>query len=234
MNFVEYVDYLENRYQITLPNLYKQLAKDGMLDWQADKKNWRNDIYPKLLKNPPLFLHTYECEIPSPDELLSYRDEFLPTFDNKDWYYLKPEFQDCLVLFATCGNGDAYAFYYADDKKTEPMILRICHDKESEFVAKNLQDFIVYKLLEIAKFAEEDEIDEFRHQLLTQLESHRPYLTQSQADNLFSIYQSEFKTDDFGEQVLLDNSEFNDWINRLIPFNKQGDEIVVFEFDFKK
>lgn len=234
MNFVEYVDYLENRYQITLPNLYKQLAKDGMLDWKLTQENWYEDIYPNLLKHPPLLLTSSDFELSPPDDLIGYADEFLPNFENRDYYYIKPEFQDRLVVFAICGDGDFYVFYYAYNKDTDPPILRICHDDDSKFVAKNFQEFIVYKLLEIATNTEEEKFDEFRHQLLTQLESHRPYLSQLQADSLFSIYQGEFKTNRFGYKTLLDKQEFNDWVKRLIPFDKQDDEIVVFEFDFKK
>lgn len=232
MNILEYIDYLENRYQVILPNLYKQLAKDGMLDWKLTQENWYEDIYPNLLKHPPLLLTSFDFELSLPNDLIGYADEFLPNFENRDYYYVKPEFQDRLVIFAICGDGDFYVFYYAN-KDTEPQILRICHDDDSKFVAKNFQEFIVYKLLEIAKSAEKDKIDEFRYKILTQLESHRPYLSQLQADSLFSIYQGEFKTDRFGDKTLLDNQEFNDWIKRLIPFDKQDNEIEVFEFDFK-
>lgn len=234
MTFMDYINQLETHHELILPPLYKQLAQDGMLDWGVAQANWYQEVYPQLSKNPPLLLTSYEFEISSPDELLSYADEFLPTFDNKDWYYLKPEFQDRLVLFATCGNGDAYAFYYADDhtnnKGAEPVILRICHDKESEFVAKNLQDFIVYKLLEIAHIGTDENTDEFRHHLLTQLTTHRPYLTPTQADSLLAIYQGEFTKDD-DYHILLDYQDYKGWQNRLIPFDKQDDEIEVFEFE---
>lgn len=230
MNFMNYISHLEDRHQLALPLLYKQLAQDGMLDWQTDKENWWDDVYPTLLNNPPLLLISWDFEMSSPDELLSYADERLPSCDDEDWYYLKLEFQGRLALFAICGNGDAYAFYYADDKHAEPQVLRVCHDKASEFVAQNFQDFIVYKLLEIAHTGTDENADGFRNALLAQLASHRPYLTQTQADSLLAIYQGEFKKDDDGYHILLDYQTYKDWENRLIPFDKRVGEIKVFEY----
>lgn len=231
MNIFEYIDDVENRYQVTLPSLYKQLAKDNMLDWGIAQANWYQEVYPQLLKNPPLLLTACDFELSSPDDLMGYADEFLPNVKHTDYYYVKPEFQDRLVTFAICGDGDFYVFYYADDKDAEPQILRICHDDDSEFVAKNLQEFIVYKLLEIATRFEDGDIEVFRHQLLTQLQTHRPYLSQSQADSLLAIYQAEFKPNRFGSWYLLDDLAFDDWRNRLIPFDKQDEKIEIFEFD---
>lgn len=233
MNFVEYMDYLENRYQITLPSLYKQLAKDGMLDWKTEHENWRIEIYPQLIKNPPFLFHVYELELPSSNELIDYTDNFLPSCDNGDGYYLKQEFQNRIIIFATCGNGDSYGFYY-HDKEYEPQILRVCHDKESEFVADSFQHFMIYKLLEVANIGTDSNPDEFRKELLAQLKTHRPYLTKLQSDSLSSIYQGEFKSDGFGYQILLSNQEFDNWLNHLIPSDKQDDEIEIFEFDFQK
>lgn len=230
MNYIEYIEYLENRYQITLPHLYKQLAKEGMLDWKIEHENWRTEVYPQLLKNPPLLFISYDCELTSPDEFIAYTDEFLPHFENKDWYYLKPEFENHIIIFAICGNGDSYAFYYHDDKNTEPQILRVCHDKESEFVAQNFQDFIVYKLLEITHIGTDENTDEFKNQLLTQLTTHRPYLSELQVECLLKIYQGNFKTDNFGNNQLLDDTELDDWVNYLVPFDKRNNEIEIFEF----
>lgn len=211
MTYSEYIDYLEKTYQVTLPNLYKQLIKDGMLDWKTEPKNQHEGIYPTLL------FVSCECEFYLPDDMIGIIDNVLPNQNAGEWYYVKPEYENRLVIFADCGNGDYYAFYYEDDKHDEPQIVRICHDDDSEFAAKNLQDFIFYKMLEIASIGEcgGDPVA-FKESLLTQLHTHTPYLTKQQVDCLKIVYEKEFFKDKQNYWVLLDDAEFESIID-LFP-----------------
>lgn len=231
MNYIKYIEYAENTYQLTLPSLYKQLAKDNMLDWQLGLENWHKDIYPNLLKNPPLLLCAYEFEMCQPNSILEMLGDILPSQDDDNDFYVKDEYQNRLVIFAECGNGDYYAFYYENDKHSEPQIIRICHDDDSEFVAKNLQEFIFFKLLEIANVGDNSELETFRENLLAQLRTHTPYLTNEQVDCLKNIYTKEFQKDNHGYWVLLNNTEFDNIINDFIPYEKQEQSFELYEFE---
>lgn len=225
MTYGEYVDYLEKTYQVTLPNLYKQLIKDGMLDCKADLENPHKNSYPNLL------FTSCECEFYLPDDMMGIIDDVLPNQDDGEWHYVKPEHENHLVLFADCGNGDYYAFYYENDKHSEPQIVRVCHDDDSEFVAKNLQDFIFYKMLEIANIGEYgDEPTVFKESLLRQLHTHTPYLTNQQIDCLKMVYEKAFFKDKQNYWVLLDDAEFESIINNIIPYEKQGQSFELYEF----
>ncbi|OPH39953.1 hypothetical protein [Moraxella equi] len=71
MNYPEYLDYLEQTYEVTLPSLYKQLVKDDMLDMQTGVPNWYQDVFPTLVQNPPFLLVSYEYEQYPPDEMIA-------------------------------------------------------------------------------------------------------------------------------------------------------------------
>lgn len=228
MNYSEYMDYLEKTHQVTLPSLYKQLAKDGMLDTQSGVPNWYEDVFPTLVQNPPFLLVSDECEIYSPDEMIAHAKECLPTQDDGEWFYLKPAYENRLVMFALCGNGDGYAFYYEDDKHREPQIVRICHDGDSEFVAKNLQEFMVYKMLEVALVGQDS--PNIKAYLLAQLRTHSPYLTPAQIERLNDVYQKEPVKDSYGYWTLLDDDEFKALIDEIIPFDKKDDTFEPFEY----
>ncbi|MDO4896040.1 MAG: SMI1/KNR4 family protein [Moraxella sp.] len=230
MNYLQYMDYLEQTHQVTLPSLYKQLAKDGMLDTQTGVPDWYADVFPTLAQNPPFLLVSDGCEVYLPDEMIAHAKEFLPSQDDGDWYYLKSDYQNRLVIFAHCGNGDVYAFYYEHDKHSEPQVVRICHNGDSEFVAKNLQEFMVYKMLEVVLIGEQGDPDTLKEHLLAQLRTHSPYLTPSQINCLNDVYQKEFIKDNDGYWALLDDDEFNTLIDKTIPFNKRDETFEPFEY----
>ncbi|OPH34326.1 SMI1 / KNR4 family [Moraxella lacunata] len=229
MNYLQYMDYLEKTYEVTLPSLYKQLTKDDMLDMQTGVPNWYQDVFPKLVQNPPFLLVSYEYELYSPDEMIACTKDHLPSQDDGDWFYLKPEYENRLVMFAQCGNGDCYAFYYEHDKHSEPQIVRICHDCESEFVAKNLQEFMVYKMLEVALVGQDS--PNIKEYLLAQLRTHSPYLTPVQIERLNDVYQKEPVKNNHGDWVLLNNDEFDTLVDELIPFDKRDETFELYEYE---
>ncbi|OPH39952.1 Uncharacterised protein [Moraxella equi] len=134
-----------------------------------------------------------------------------------------------MVLFAQCGNGDFYAFYYEHDKHSEPQIVRICHDCESEYVANNLQEFMVYKMLEVAMVGwDSPNIKEY---LQAQLRTHSTYLTPVQIERLNDVYQKEPVKGDDGYWTLLDDDEFEALIDELIPFDKRDETFELYEYE---
>lgn len=233
MNYTDFIEYYESGYQVTLPSLYKQLVKDDRMDWRLgdyELSEWHQDIKTQLLKNPPLLFSAYEFEIYSASDMIEFAKHKLPSQSDGEYFYLKIDYENRLVIFAQCGNGDGYAFYYEKDKHNEPAIIRIRHDDESEFIAKNLQDFIFYKLLEIAMIGEEGEPEAFRENLLTQLHTHTPYLTDTQIDCLKEVYQRQMIKDNYGFWVLLSDDEFDKLIDKIIPDDRRGEMLEIYVY----
>ena len=173
MSYQDFISQTEALYGISLPNLYKRLAADGMLDWGEAGRNWYSDTFPKLLKHPPLLLVGSAFELPHTDELQGINEQLC---DDSEWRSLKPEYRGKLIAFAESGNGDYYAFDYRQEG--EPCITRLYHDDDFSLVeAANLADFIFRRLLQAQAdyFPEEDTSPEdYRGQLFAQLESHPP------------------------------------------------------------
>lgn len=144
MNYQDFISQTEAQYGISLPNLYKRLAADGMLDWGEAGRNWYSDTFPKLLKHPPLLLVGSAFELPHTDELQGINEQLC---DDSEWRSLKPEYRGKLIAFAESGNGDYYAFDYRQEG--EPCITRLYHDDDFSVVeAANLADFIFRRLLQ--------------------------------------------------------------------------------------
>ena len=144
MNYQDFISQTETQYGISLPNLYKRLAADGMLDWGELCSKWYSETFPKLLEHPPLLLVGSEFELPHADELQEINKQLC---DDSEWMSLKPEYRGKLIAFAEAGNGDYYAFDYR--QKGEPCITRLYHDDDFSVVeAANLADFIFRRLLQ--------------------------------------------------------------------------------------
>lgn len=202
MNWQDYIAQTEARQGKTLPALYKRLAADGMLDWGASSPDWSKTTYPKLLAHPPLLLIGNDIEIPTPETL--YND-----YGDCDFGYLtlKAEYRHSFIPFATSGAGDIYAFAWLDES-AEPCIVLLYHDSdESLRLEVNLEDFIFAMLLRVEPAYGEDDSPAFRAKLQAQLASHRPYLKPEHHERLADIYRREFRTDRYGNRILLDDTE---------------------------
>lgn len=90
MNYQDFISQTETQYGISLPNLYKRLAADGMLDWGELGSKWYSETFPKLLEHPPLLLVGSEFELPHADELQGINEQLC---DDSEWRSLKPEYR---------------------------------------------------------------------------------------------------------------------------------------------
>ena len=203
MNWQDYIAQTEARQGKPLPALYKHLAADGMLDWGEINPGWSQTTYPKLLAHPPLLLIGNDIEIPTPETL--YND-----YGDCDFGYLtlKAEYQHSFIPFATSGSGDIYAFAWLDENAEEPAIVLLYHDDdESLRLAANLENFIFTMLLRVEPAYGENDSPAFRAKLQAQLASHRPYLKPEHHERLADLYRREFRTDRYGNRILLDDAE---------------------------
>ncbi|MDO4260160.1 MAG: hypothetical protein Q4C87_11650 [Actinomycetaceae bacterium] len=219
MTWMDYIAYAEQTRGVTLPEVYHRLAADGMLDWGPAGPRWSEEVFPRLLKHPPFLLISSDVELVDSDSMLTDH------FDCEFAFELKPEYKQAFIPFVTVGNGDLYVFAYLDGAST-PLIVRLKHDWDSEILANDLQDWMFMQILEADRSWNcPDEDDEgFRRVLLTQLESHRPYLKPTHYDLLKEVYSREFHDSPHGDRILVSPEEAEDLINKYAPCSRRGEE----------
>lgn len=219
---------LEEKYGFEYPAIYKELYKDGMLDWfrgwnkpWTPACNWYTEVYPTLLDNPPLLLHNLDFEIYEFKDIDEQLDD-IPDYWNPDFKF---------VPFGMSGAGDWYAFYMNSPLTDSIPIVFAPHDEmNAQYRAKNMQDFIFREILEYAVWVDEkdnlkDE-DKFRKNMASMLKSHSKYLTPSQGAILEEIYDRPIKqykvgltlTNPYTKLAFLGEEELNEIIKREIDF----------------
>lgn len=189
---------LDNEFKY--PLIYKELLKDGMLDYKTEIANenqrlWYKSEYPKLAARPPLlFFGTLDFKIMSFGRIISELKE-IPEYWN-------PEFK--LIPFGMTGGGDWYAFSYNHEENGNIPIVIVYHDAEyMKVLSKNMEDFIFRGLLECGKNIEDNEEDIYREQLLLMLESHKKYISDKRYTLLKKIFNRPIEQfeEDFGRYI---------------------------------
>lgn len=178
----------ENHFQY--PQIYKQLETDGMLDVGDYGPNWYSDIFPKLKDQPTLLLHSYDFELLNPKAV----DEAIKELsDPENDQQIKREFK--FIPFGQSGAGDYYCFLVSEQDQDDIPIVLLWHDSsESNYLAKNLQDYIFRAIL--TDMSEQDtynDVDnkEFKNNLSNTLKTHTKYLTEAQTQILHNIFSRE-------------------------------------------
>ena len=190
---------LEKKHNTHYPSLYKTLFEAEMLNWMRGfkgplekGKSWAEDVYPTLKENPPLLLHSggSDFELLTPDEIFNF--EFPEDWDTKRHHF---------IPFAKTAEGNTYAFYNDVEIDGEHPIVLIWEDDETEYVAKNFEDFIFRQMLEAsesidkedleADYGKENAMEQYRADLKSDLNSMRPYLKDAYISILEEAYNGE-------------------------------------------
>ncbi|EGD33413.1 hypothetical protein [Capnocytophaga sp. oral taxon 338] len=175
---------IEQTYHFKYPTLYYQLWEDGMLDirWQ---EGWWKNIFPELKKNPPLLL---------------FRDQFMALDDAEEIVNLIEDYKSqrgikaeyLLVPFASECAGDVCFFYNREKPEQPPVIVKDWYDFDSaEIIADNLQNFIFYGMLSMVHSIYTKApicLGDFYENIANLFRTHRPYLTEEQAEVIEKIY----------------------------------------------
>jgi len=188
---------LETHYHFNYPSLYKTLFESNMLNWMRGfeeplpkGKTWAADVYPTLKENSPLLLHSggSDFELLTPQNTLNF--DFSEEWDTDTHHF---------IPFAKTAEGNTYAFY--DNGNEETPIILIWEDDETEYVAKNFEDFIFRKMLESADDIDKDDLyadygkdnpmELYRTDLKADLESIRPYLNDEYVSILETFYNGD-------------------------------------------
>ncbi|WP_228377470.1 SMI1/KNR4 family protein [Chryseobacterium indologenes] len=221
---------LEQKYNFKYPDLYKRLHNDNMLDWGESCPDWYLTTLPTLKKKPPLLLFGNDIEIWKDQQLVDAAIQEMSEED--DYRNIHENYK--FVPFAKNGAGDLYVFQYDLEDNGEVPVSFIPHDEEEgEVLAKNFQDFIFRQLLEAvieidedSMFYEEEE-EELKQNLFSQLKTHEPYLSSGQIEILHTIYQRDifeytYKVPNghiFEAEGLVTFDEVDDIINREMAFD---------------
>ena len=212
MNYAEYAAETEKRLGLPLPATYKRMVSDGLL--------------------PDLCAVGFEFEMPDADDLMEYYADFA---DADSLLPLKTQYLPLVAPFAITGNGDVYVFYY-ENGAAEPLVARLVHDADCcEILAKNFDDFVFRKLLSAAnecytEDGDDNDGEDYRAELLAQLETHRPYLAAERADTLAEVYRRPFSRDRWNSPYILEESELNALLQRHAPFDRYDEEWEAIEW----
>jgi SMI1 / KNR4 family (SUKH-1) len=199
---------IEQKYQLTLPVVYKKLEADGMLEYaNAFGYGWYKRIFPALKTQPPFLMFANNFELLS---LRDIYDEQKKSIDQTGWldnFHMLP--------FAGDGSGDRFAFYLSTQHAPEWSIIHWWHDSDHcDILAHDLQDFIFRKMLEAAcnVNAEYDIVadGDFKQNLNHWFKTHQKYLKPKHAEILAAIYQREPVCDEEGNCSLITETELND------------------------
>ena len=204
---------IEQTYGFQYPKLYHRLYEDGMLNMGAKypyhsycpieykngdrlpNKKWLEQEYPKLKENPPLFLYVDWFQVLTPSQLakeFEFLNQHLTQYPQNQKVFFAP------FARAVVDDYMVYCFCYNKEKPTqEPSVVFIREDGEVDILSGNLQNFIFYQLIKrsVAHFHDISFIcyGDFYENLRQTLRTHRPYLTEEQAEVLEDIYKREIR-----------------------------------------
>lgn len=190
---------IEQRHNYTFSPLFKRLWNDDMLNWMRGfemplpkEKTWANNVYPTLKDNPPLFLHSggTDFELLTAKEMLEF--EFSQLWDTKIHHF---------IPFAKTAEGNIYAFYNNIELEGENPVVLIWDDMdETEIIAKNFEDFIFRKMLEVGEDIDKEDlntdygkagIEGLRSDLLSDLKSTSSYISAEYLEIIEKTYSNE-------------------------------------------
>ncbi|GAA4023437.1 hypothetical protein GCM10022409_04110 [Hymenobacter glaciei] len=215
---------IERHYDFVLPDLYKRLYHDGMLDWFLDggfpNHDWYKNIFPRLRQKPPILLFAQDFEL--------YAPETVPTLDlSEDWGTAHG-----FVPLGHTGGGDLYAFCLtlATDGET-PITLSLHDDNKTTVLAPSLEGFIFREMLDRAtsfdEYAQEGYagFEELRADLQRAVQSISPYLRPAWGSLLAEVYARPLGQEiivlprrQYTVDTLLPSTEFEAIVAREIGF----------------
>jgi len=222
------IEELETHYNYKFSTFYKQLWNDGMLDWMggrttpfASDESWEKTIYPQIKEKPPVLLHTggFDFEMLPYEEMLHFKfDEFVDTKKHK------------FIPFAKTEEGNIYAFYEGIETDGESAVVYVWDEiNETEVLAKNFEDFIFRKMLEAIHDVDKDNLSAdytkedfelYRIDILKDLETVRPYLSEKYMEVLTALYNKKDVGDGLFSFSLLSTEELKSLITEYLSFSE--------------
>ncbi len=222
---------IEQQFNFTYPELFKEIYVEGKLDWGLPDANWFQNVYPTLKTNPPFLLYAKDFELLNFDEVI----QELQLLNNPDDYRkVNPIFK--FIPFGSNGAGDFYCFYYSRDFPASIPIVLATHDSlQLHLLAKNLEDFLFAQMLEAVTDLSSDSLildGDYRENIRNFHHTHHTYLNGRQQNIIVEIYRRELtsisypidcsngKSQTKVETGLLTTAELLDILNQEIAFEQ--------------
>jgi SMI1 / KNR4 family (SUKH-1) len=222
---------IEIAFDLKLPLLYKKLENDGMLEYaNVFGSDWSTKVYPSLKNQPPFLMFAHGFELMSVREVYEEYRQMRDGLNAANREYPYDGWRDdfTMIAFAGDGSGDRFAFY--NDGENEHAIIHWWHDSDHcEIKAKNLQDYMFIKMLDLA-LESDTEYDiatdgDIKTNLNNLLATHEKYLTTSQAAVLKEIYSREFVEND-GKLSVMELEEYKQILLREIGYCEDLGEFI--------
>ena len=228
---------IEQTYGFQYPKLYHRLYEDGMLDVRWQKERWWEEVFPELKKNPPLLLFRDQfTALDDPEEIVNLIEDYKSQRGIKAEYLLVPFAAECA--------GDVCFFYNREKPEQPPVIVKDWYEFDSaQIIADNLQNFIFYEMLSMVHSIYTKApicLGDFYENIANLFRTHRPYLTEEQAEVIEKIYSRKLTTykaiqvkkdnlltalihyQDY--TALLSDEEYIDLLNKYNPISTPEDD----------
>jgi hypothetical protein len=179
----------EKRFNFSYPALYKQLYKDGMLEFGQPSSRWFSEVYPTLKQQPPFLLYAKEFELIFLPDLAGHLNDYLSDdgFKHLDRALYR------LIPFAGNGAGDDYCFLYNADQPDDSQIVLVAHDDiNARILANHLQEFMFIEMLAAVQNIDEDDLiahEDFYENIANFYKTHHVYLNAAQQRIIQDVYQ---------------------------------------------
>lgn len=220
---------LEKKYHFIFPDHFKRLWDDGMLNYMRgveeglkEAESWVDTVYPTLRENPPALLHSGESQLTllTPEAMLNFQT---PPF----WDVEKHHF----IPFAKTLEGNYYAFYDNVRVEGEAPIVEIWDEMDdTEYYAKNFEDFIFRQMVESAEDIDKDDlkveyggdVNAYITDVEHDIKSISPYLKAEYTQLLKEIYSKEQKEGTLAYS-LITLQEAEEIVEKYLDFELMGE-----------
>jgi hypothetical protein len=220
---------IEEKYNFTFPEYFKRLWNDGMLNYMRgfdqglkEGETWVKTVYPTLQENPPALLHSGEAQLAllTPEAILNFQT---PEFWDVERHHFIP--------FAKTLEGNYYAFYDNVKVEGEAPIVEIWDEMDdTEYYAKNFEDFIFRQMLESAEDIDKDDlkaeydgdVTAYIEDVEKDIKSITPYLKAEYIELLKEIYSREPKEGTLAYS-LISMSEAEEIVEEYLDFELLGE-----------
>ena len=224
---------IEEKHHFTFPNYFKRLWDDGMLNYMRgfdeglkEGENWVKTVYPTLRERPPVLLHSGESQMTmfTPEMMLNFE---IPPFWDVETHHFIP--------FAKTLEGNYYAFYNNVKIEGEAPIVEIWDEmSDTDYYAKNFEDFILRQMIEAANDIDKDElkaeyengnIHTFIEDVKRDIASITPYLKPEYLQLITEIYEREPQEGSFAYSML-SLSESDELVKQYLDFELLGESFT--------
>lgn len=203
----------ESKLNVKLPDLYRELFTDGMLDWGDQGPNWHENVYPKIRAKPPLLLFANDFRLIPPEKVIEYAEALkLAT----------PEFH-AVVPIGRNGAGDLFCLLFNSPNSVDSVCKVNKRTGAAVKLAKDFSDFVFRELLGTVVQINEEDLEsegDYLKDIFAMLQSHKKYINEARFSILEKAYSAPIAQQDDDEMGTISLDEFVQTLKGEIPFDE--------------